>query len=43
MFRQLCAICINDTTYGILSELTKFGRRYDKNIPAYYFSGKDVN
>jgi len=33
---------IQDTTYQMLSDLTKFCRRYDKNILAYFFLGDGV-
>jgi len=33
---------IQDTTHQMLSELSEFCRRYDKNILAYSFLGRSV-
>ena len=38
-FTLFCGKFIQDTIYEILSESSKFYRRYDKNILAYFFLG----
>jgi len=39
----LCGKFIQDTTNQILTESSKFCRRYDENILAYFFLGPGVD